>query len=271
MYRKGYNMKYCLSSRVEMNTLKKADEIKVQFRDRKAIPDFFDKYPQADIILYCGVGDEIDWEEIKNFDILGQGRFIIAFAKTDDLLKARDLGYKYFYGFPITSLYELNAVKDLGVAYAKIGIPLFFNMDEVQAVGVPVRVVPNVAYDDGFPRASGVYGKWIRPEDLDPLYGDYVDAIEFEGVDPEKEALLYRIYAEDKEWRRSLDLIIVNFNHSGNNRVILSSELERRTNCGHRCQRGKCSICERVMNLADVEMLREYKEQVLDPKKEETE
>ena len=38
-------MKYCVSNRVSPATLEKADEIKVGFRDRRALPDYFEKYP----------------------------------------------------------------------------------------------------------------------------------------------------------------------------------------------------------------------------------
>lgn len=264
-------MKYCVSSRVNSATIQKADEIKFQFRDRKIIPNFFEKFPEKDMILYCTRDDEIDWDELKNYNILGRGKFVVAFATTEDVAKAKQFGYRCFYGFPITSMFELNAIANLGVDYVKIGIPLFFDMDMVRSVGIPVRVVPNVAYDDGLPRTSGIHGKWIRPEDIETIYGDYVDVVEFEGIKPDKEELLYRVYAEDHEWRRELNFIIINLNYNGNNRMIISDEIKKRLNCGQRCERGKCHTCERVFDLANPDMIREYKEKVLDKAEEPTE
>lgn len=256
-------MKYCLSSRADINLLSKADEIKFEFRDRKAIPDFFEKYPQADIILYCGYRDMINWEEIRELQVLSKGKIIFAFAYMKDLLFAAGIGLRVFYGFPVTTFYELSALKDVGVEYVKIGIPLFFQMDKVKEFGIPVRIVPNVAYTDGMPRANGVFGQWVRPDDLEPLYGQYVDAIEFEGVDAEKEGVLYRIYAVDKKWDHGLDVIIVNLDCQASNRMILRGNVEKRLTCGQRCQVGAaCRICERSLNLADANKIEEYIKEV---------
>ena len=40
-------MKFCLRNRQESIYLMKADEIKVDFRDRRSIPDLIEKYPEA--------------------------------------------------------------------------------------------------------------------------------------------------------------------------------------------------------------------------------
>ena len=40
-------MKFSMSSRQTAEYLQKADEIKVQWRDRNIIPDLFEKYPDA--------------------------------------------------------------------------------------------------------------------------------------------------------------------------------------------------------------------------------
>ena len=44
-------MKFCLSSRQSKQYLEKADEIKVDFRDRNSIPDLAIDYPDKTIIL----------------------------------------------------------------------------------------------------------------------------------------------------------------------------------------------------------------------------
>ena len=44
-------MKYSLSSRQSPEYLKKANEIKVQWRDRRIIPDLLENYPTATVNL----------------------------------------------------------------------------------------------------------------------------------------------------------------------------------------------------------------------------
>ena len=90
------------------------------------------------------------------------------------------------------------ALKELGACYIKLDAPLFFNLPKVKKIGIPIRAVPNVAYDDNIDRIDGVCGTWIRPEDID-AYGQYIDTVEFGDCDQKKEQAMYRIYAEDKE------------------------------------------------------------------------
>ena len=44
-------MKFCLRNRQIGEYLKKADEIKMEYRDYKSIPDLFEKYPDKPIIV----------------------------------------------------------------------------------------------------------------------------------------------------------------------------------------------------------------------------
>lgn len=53
-------MKFCLSSRNNYEYLKKADEIKVEYRDRKIIPDLYEDFQKANIILLCIKDEEMD-------------------------------------------------------------------------------------------------------------------------------------------------------------------------------------------------------------------
>ena len=63
-------MKFSMSSRQSPEYLQKADEIKVQWRDRRIIPDLSEKYPNATINLtryFQDSNDEIDWKELSNY------------------------------------------------------------------------------------------------------------------------------------------------------------------------------------------------------------
>lgn len=243
-------MKFCLRNRQESIYLMKADEIKVDFRDRRSIPDLIEKYPEATIILMCYPGEEIDWEDCKKWNILSRDKFIMCVSTMDDCLLCKDKGFKFYYGYPIKTFYELRALQGLGVCYVRLAEPIFFQMDEVKKFNIPVRLVPNVCYVDGLIRENGVCGTWVRPEDLD-AYADYASVVEFEDCDNDKEQALYRIYAEQKRWPGDMSMLFTNFNYPGVNRMILPDVVQRRLNCGQRCQaNGACKVCYRACDLA---------------------
>lgn len=255
-------MKFCLNSRQTAEYLKKADEIKFEYRDRKALPDFFEKYPEATFVLIMNGAEDIDQKELEEYNILSQGRLTFCIGSDRETLSiCQDIGAKFYYGFPITSFWELRSAIAAGVSYAILGAPLFFMMDRVKALDIPIRAIPNVAHYNYIPTTNGICGTWIRPEDLD-LYEDYISMVEFEDCDQRKEQALFRIYAEQKTWPGEITDIISNLNASGTNRIILPEFGQRRLNCGQRCQdTGACRICERSLRLANPELLRNYAEE----------
>lgn len=254
-------MKVCLSSRQTDEYLKKADEIKVEYRDKNSIPDLIFSYPEATIILLKDDSDELlNWEEIKRFKMLAKDNFIIALSSMRDIAFCKEHEIQWYAGFPVKTFYELRALKELGACYVRLGEPLFFMMDKVAEFEIPVRAVPNVAYVDGLFRENGVCGTWIRPEDLD-TYAPYIATIEFEDSDQKKEQALYRVYVENKNWPGLLSLIISNLNYPGTNRMILPEVTQKRLNCGQRCQEtSQCKICYRAFALADPAKIQEYVE-----------
>ena len=247
-------MKYCLSSRQTNEYLAKADEIKVKYRDRDIIYDFSRKYPTATIILELPVdGSEPNWQEIDSFYRVTQGNLIICIANLKHGEACKACGYKFYYGFAVGSFYELHSLKDMGVCYFRLATPAFFMLDKVKELGVPVRAVPNVAYDAYFPHENGVHGMWIRPEDVS-TYEEFVDIFEFEDADLAKERALYRIYHDDGKWPGNLNLIFTNFNYSVENRYLLATDTlaKRRTVCGQRCQYGRaCGLCEMCLDFGN--------------------
>ena len=253
-------MKFCLNNRQESVYLMKADEIKVDFRDRRSIPDLIEQYPNATIILMCYPGEEINWEDCNKWKILSRDKFILCVSTMDDCLACKEREFQFYYGYPVKTFYELRALHELGVCYVRVAEPLFFQMDDVKTFGIPLRLVPNVCYIDGMHRKDGVCGTWVRPEDLD-TYAEYVSVVEFEDCDIDKEQALYRIYAEQKIWPGDMNMLFTNFNHGGVNRLVLPDVVEKRLNCGQRCQiNGNCKICYRAFSLANPDKLRAYVE-----------
>ena len=253
-------MKYCLNSRQDSAYLQKADEIKVEYRDKDSIPTIIERYPGKRIILMCYFNEVLDWKEIKKWNILSRNNFMLCLSSVAYAKDCKENNIPFYMGYPVKTYYELRALKDLGVSYVRLGEPLFFEMDVIKTFGIPVRAIPNVAYIDGLPREDGVCGTWIRPEDLD-LYEDYVEVIEFEDADMKKEQAMFRIYAEQKNWPGDLSMIITNLNHIGLNRIIVPNIAEKRLICGQRCQKSSnCKLCYRALTLAVPEKIKDYME-----------
>ncbi len=254
-------MKVCLSGRQTNEYLLKANEIKIPYKDRKALSDYFINYPDANIILEIYSSDNIvDWKEIEHFNILSKGKLIICLSDTKEINQCKKLGIPYYLGYPIASFYDLQAVIALGVEYVRLDAPLFFKLDQIKNLDIKIRAVPNIAYLAYLHRENGVCGTWIRPEDIS-LYEDYIDVIEFEDADQKKEQALYRIYMEEKAWSGNLDMIITNLNYSAINRLIVPNFGEMRISCGQRCQETQdCEFCYRALDLANPTLLSEYRD-----------
>ena len=257
-------MKFSMSSRQSPEYLQKADEIKVQWRDRNIIPNLFEKYPKATINLtryFQDREDDIDWRQIDTFNILGQGRFILGLYAPGEMALAREKGYRFYYLSAIRTFQELRDVMATGVCRVRLGAPLFFQMDKVKSIcELPIMAIANMASNDSiFERAEGVTGLWIRPEDI-PTYEPYIELIEFIG-DQKQEQALFRIYAEQHKWSGELSMVVQDLNYPCTNRMIPPTLAETRLNCGQRCQEtGHCQICYRMMDLANPEKIHSYLE-----------
>lgn len=231
--------------------------------DRDIIFTLVEKYPNKTINLcryYIHAEDkeEINWQEIINFNRLTQGNFIFGVSYVDELLECQKNGIKFYYLNPISTFRDLQGLKALGVCYVLIDAPLFFQMDKVKNIGIPVRATANLAVRTLLPYTDGVPGPWIRPEDIE-LYEEYIDLIEFNRVNLEQERALFRIYAQQHNWPGDLELIIQDLNYPGINRMIPSTLAEKRLNCAQRCQENnQCHLCWRMLDLANPDLLRDY-------------
>lgn len=257
-------MKYSLSSRQTAEYLRKADEIRVEYRDHKIIPDLAEKYPQATVNLTTSSQDDIDWKEIKVYNTLCRGNFSIGITTMDHYNQARETGVKYYYRYPITTFQELQDAKAAGMCCVLLGAPLFFMMDKVKRFDMPVRAVANVAHTEAhFTEADGTIGTWIRPEDVE-LYEPYVEVIEFMDNITAEQAL-YRIYAENHKWSNPLSYIVKDLGHEATNRMIPPDLAKARLNCGQRCmENGRCHLCRNTLNLANPELI----QKILDSKEQ---
>lgn len=120
---------------------------------------------------------------------------------------------------------------NLNPCYLFLGAPLSFNLNKIKTkYKIPIRLCPNLAYDAYIPRDNGIYGTWIRPEDVE-IYADFVDVLEFVCDNLTTESALLRIYQEQKYWPGNLNLLLTNLNVNVDNRVIPEDIGKIRANC----------------------------------------
>ena len=112
-------------------------------------------------------------------------------------------------------------------------------------------MVANLAYDSYIPRADGIKGFYIRPEDVE-AYEKYISTIEFAIDDLSKEGTLLHVYKDNKEWPGNLNLLLTNLNFNIDNRSIPDNFAEVRMNCQQRCMRNKnCHFCDSAFLFGD--------------------
>jgi hypothetical protein len=254
-------MKFSLHARLVAPAYrKKADEIVVEYRDRSIIIDYGKKYPNARIALE--VAPDTQWEisAIKEAYALSRGNFIVCLPNMWDprIAELKGAGIPFFWGYTVSTFWELAALETLGAAEARIGAPIFFETDKLKNFGIGKRVVANVANDGYLPCVDGTNGSWIRPEDVDAYEGIF-DVLEFADCKEHKEEALFRIYAEQKQWPGRVDMIISNIQTDAYNRMILPEFAEARKTCRQRCASGgACRICHRLLHLAQPDLIQEY-------------
>ena len=261
-------MKYCLSGRQPDKILQKADEIKIELRDFRAIPDYIEKFPEKTLIIEMEneIPDDFNWDLMEVYSEKMNGNFYIATSNKYQMDVCKSKNIKFYYKYTVSSFFELDSLKEMGVSYALIGVPLIFDLKNVKRYGIPLRAIPNLAYEPYLNRANGICGGWIRPEDV-KAYGRYIDVLEFYAPKMlEKESTLYHVYAENKNWPGNLNLLIDNLNFDCDNRIIYDDDnfAERRMNCRQRCMSGKtCHYCVDCMKFeAVVRKYRDYKNNI---------
>ena len=267
-------MKYCVNCRQPKDVLEKVDEIFVEERDYRIVPELFVKYPDKLIILeYKNQG--FDLKLLKNYAEASENFVVKVYNLTDNELMfyIREYNIRFYYGYPVTNFYEVNGLIDFGCEFIKIQEPLSFEIDKLAKLNAKFRMCPNIAYSAYIPRKDGICGQWVRPEDV-KFYEDGIWAFEFEDAELIKERTLFHIYAENGYWPGDLNLLFTNFGVSVDNKLLMRDLGERRANCGHRCQsRGTCHYCDINIRFQNTlkEKLSEYRELKAKKETEESE
>lgn len=201
----------------------------VEYKDIAAIYDLIVEIPDKEIVLRLSRNDAIEWKKIQELNNICNLTLALEDLHMIPLCK----GIKYYWAYPITSFYELNGIVNMGVSQVLISGPLYFDLIPVAKKGIPVRIVANVCFDNYIPRAEGICGTYVRPDDIDE-YDKYVTTIEFVTDKLEKEATLLEIY-QKKEWKGNLNLILTNLKFDVDNRGFPKEFASARVQCRQNC------------------------------------
>lgn len=234
-------MNFCVSVRHQDKTRALADELLIDYIDINIMYDLIKEYSNKKFVIRIPRGEEIDLAELRMFN--DKCDLVLA---VEDLHAAKQYKHdrlKFFWAYPITSYYELRGVLDLGVSEVLLGAPLYFDLTLKELQNVKVRLIANLCYEDYIPRANGIYGTYVRPDDVD-RYEPYVDTLEFRTDGLTQEATLLEIYKR-KEWGGNLNLLLTNLGCDVDNRAIPDEFAAARIQCRQSCMRsGSCHFCE---------------------------
>lgn len=153
---------------------------------------------------------------------------------------------KYFWSYPAITHEDFINLCNLNVSDILVAGELFFDLPTLIKRHSNLRTVANFCTSNHIPHRNGIFGTYIRPEDV-PIYEPYIKTLEFYSRDLVKEARLFKIYAQNKQWPGNLNLLLTNLNYDVDNRVIPKEFAERRIKCQQKCMRDSaCRFCETV-------------------------
>lgn len=266
-------MKISLNYQHQDDFMQNADEIIVPYGKMDKLLEIVEKFNNKDIVVDLPEGVALDWREVamcakqlKGGELYVRMHLLNTYT---NIAQAKQHNIKFFYAQPVKTYYEAYGLKKLGVSYIYVDAPLFFQMDEVKKIGIPLRLIPNRCYIMGtIPRVDGLHGCWIRPEKLD-IYEPYADVVEFFTLGARHEMALYKIYINDKQFIGDMNTLFSGLNLHMDNKLVYEGLDEIRLNCGQNCEttKPKCMMCHQVLKFERIG--REWAEEALKRQEEE--
>lgn len=256
-------MKYCVSGRQPKSILKQADEIKMQYKDCERILDYIEEFSNKTFIVEIPKDEiGIDWSLLNVFKEK-LNNFILCVHNLNLINEIKEKDFKFYWAYPIVTWYELEGIAALNPVYLFLNAPLSFSLQKIKdKYNIPIRLCPNIAYDSYIPRDNGIYGTWIRPEDVQ-IYENWVDTFEFITDDLKKESTLIHIYKDNKQWPGNLNLLLTNLNYNVDNRAIPEKIGKIRANCEQKCKSGgSCKFCSIAFKFATDVRNKYYKDKL---------
>ena len=229
-------MKYCVSGRQPKSILRQADEIKMQYKDCERILDYIEEFSNKTFIVEISKDEiEINWSLLNVFKEK-LNNFILCIHNLNLVNEIKEKDFKFYWAYPIVTWYELEGIAALNPVYLFLNAPLSFSLQKIK--------------DKYIPRDNGIYGTWIRPEDIQ-IYENWVDTFEFITDDLKKESTLIHVYKDNKQWPGNLNLLLTNLNYNVDNRAIPEEIGKIRANCEQKCKSGgSCNFCSIAFKFA---------------------
>ena len=243
-------MKYCISGRQNINNLKEVDEIKFPYADLDKLWDIISSpIKNKTFILDIPSTVDVEWELIKGFS--EKLNIIVCIYNREHMFAARAQELPFYWGYRVITFAELRLIASWNPCYVHIGSPLCYSLDKVRNITqIPLRMTANAANLYGLPNESGLYGEWMRPEDV-PIYEKYIAAIEFQFSALDQEFTLFKIYKSQK-WKDELLYIIPKLQFNVYSNAIPTRLAEIRLTCGQRCMiDDSCHCCEHMFKIAE--------------------
>ena len=247
--------------------LQKADEILInKHNNYSKIQELITKYPNKkfSIAINGTEHEDINW---KYYEELNQKYNIIFRLRVPQFsIVFVEHNIKWYWEYEASNWYELHNLITSGASEIIVSDDVFFNIENLKyykdTCNVKFRMIPNTADNGVMPKSNGIYGSWVRPEDI-YLYEDVIDTVEFRGLtNLEDERTIFHIYAENKSWPGNLNLLIKNLNFNVDNRGIPDEFGVTRLNCNHKCcSNSTCHYC--TMELALTAALDKHKEELI--------
>lgn len=246
-------MKYCVRYDAGFRYKDKVDEFLIDY-DATAAPDklfaFVDNHKKQQIVI--NILNDLSLLELKTLKgLYGQTKrikLLFDFKNKEMIKNCQELEIPYFFRNYASNWDIFFGLISLNPTDIYITEALGFELDKAAAVAhkhnIQVRVFPNVAQaaTNLVPTLKRFF---IRPEDINDIYENYVDVCEFY-CNTNRQSVYYKIYAIDKKWDGTLDEVIVDAPKI-HNKAIPNIFGKTRLKCGKRCLKdSSCSLCESI-------------------------
>lgn len=253
-------MKFCLSIEQENYFIAQADQLRCKYARMGMLVEKRDICIGKQIVLDLPNNDEY---ELKKIQELIDMEFNVLCCVHGDTKKAKNLfqnnGIKFYNYQPVSTFYDLNTLIDCGVDSVTLVAPLTMDLQRVKMMllrkersDLEIRVVPHLAQVSTPLREDGLTGFWIHPRDLE-MYEPYIHTLEFLESDMVREATLFEVYKKRKDWKNSLEILILNLNRHIDGRALRPSFTSNRLNCRQRCEsEGLCHLCHFEVAIGEI-------------------
>ena len=136
-------MKFCVKSRQPYSVLNKADEIRVEYRDREQMFDFIERLENKTYLISIPADTEIDKSFIEAIHEKTDIIIELYRINLETLQWCVEKSIKWCWAFPITTFYELKGIAALKPSYVLLGAPLCFSLDKVAKININIEVSPS--------------------------------------------------------------------------------------------------------------------------------